>query len=157
LTPELDTLLGQIEPPVEANRKTRLLFGLACSQRVSHFLERPEVLANLRIFEEVINRQDWSEELTALATQSAQMASSHQGSKSLDGVGHAAVSATYACAKAIEGKARQAAEYAAYAMVYGEGGYGATCDASAFEREFSWQAEQLRRLLKLPHGRTSAA
>ena len=65
----------------------------------------------------------------------------------LDGVGHAAVSATYACAKAMEGKARQTAEYAAYAMVYGEGGYGATSDPSAFEPEYKWQAAKLRELL----------
>ncbi|MEI7430846.1 MAG: hypothetical protein WCL27_10350 [Betaproteobacteria bacterium] len=83
----------------------------------------------------------------ALITRSDALANRHQGSKSLDGVGHAAVSATYACAKAIAGCARQAAEYSAYAVVYGQGGYGATSDLTAYEPEFAWQEQQLKTLL----------
>lgn len=157
MIPELDALLRELEPPAEANLKIRLQFGLACSKRVSHLLERREALDNLKTLEALLNRKDWSEALPGLVADAAQLANTHQGSKSLDGVGHAAVSATYAFAKAIEGKARQAAEYAAYAMVYGEGGYGATCDASAFEPEFTWQAQQLRGLLRQHQVAPSAA
>ncbi len=157
MTPELDALLSELEPPDEANLEIRLRFGLAVCKRVSHLLERPEVLANLKTLERVLNRQDMRTELPALVAQAAQLANSHQGSRSLDGVGHAAVSATYACAKAVDGQARQAAEYAAYAVVYGEGGYGATGDASAFEPEFRWQAEALRALLRQRDGSASMA
>ena len=44
------------------------------------------------------------------------------------------------------GKARQAAEYAAYAAVYGQGGYGAVSDRESFEPEFQWQAACLASL-----------
>lgn len=148
MTPELDALLGELEPPTEANLETRLRFCLACCKRVLHLLERPEIVVVLQALEEALNRADLAHALPALVAQSAQLANSHPGSRSLDGVGHAAVSASYACAKAIEGRARQAAEYAAYAMVYGEGGYGATSDPAAFDPEFNWQSEQLRVLLK---------
>ena len=69
----------------------------------------------------------------------ANLANKHQGSESIDGCGHAAVSATYAIANALAGKACQAAEYAAYAVVYGRGGSGAVADRESFEPEFQWQ------------------
>ena len=56
------------------------------------------------------------------------------------------VSATYAVANALAGKALQAAEYAAYALVYGQGGYGAVADRESFQTEFSWQANCLASL-----------
>ena len=40
-----------------------------------------------------------------------------------------------------------AAEYAAYAAVYGQGGYGATSEPSSFVPEYQWQATQLKTLL----------
>jgi hypothetical protein len=70
----------------------------------------------------------------------------HPGSRSLDGSGHAAVSASYAVANALAGKALQAADYAAYAAVYGGGGYGAVADRASFEPEFAWQVDCLARL-----------
>ena len=72
------------------------------------------------------------------------LANQHRGSKSIDGCGHAAVSASYAVANAVNGKALQAASYAAYAKVYADGGYGAVADREAFEPEFSWQVGELR-------------
>jgi hypothetical protein len=39
-------------------------------------------------------------------------------------------------ANALAGKAFQAADYAAYAMVYGQGGYGAVADRESFKSEF---------------------
>lgn len=78
--------------------------------------------------------------------EASRLANQHTGSKSIDGCGHAAVSATYAVANAINGKAIEAASYAAYASVYAGGGYGAVADREAFEPEFSWQVAALTAL-----------
>ena len=147
VNPELHRLIAELEPASPDNLEVRLRFGLACAARVKHLLETPEALACLEEFGDLVRAQDFGSDLAALATRADGLANRHQGSRSLDGVGHAAVSATYASAKAIAGKARQAAEYAAYAAVYGQGGYGATTDPSAYEPEQQWQAEHLRELL----------
>ena len=139
-------MLRTLEPPLTSNLLLRLRFGLVCTQRVAHMMEQPEALACLSALEGIVE-QETLDELQALAEKADAVANHHQGSKSLDGVGHAAVSATYACAKAIAGKARQAAEYAAYAAVYGQGGYGATSEPSSFVPEYQWQATQLKTLL----------
>ena len=55
------------------------------------------------------------------------------------------MSATYAVASALAGKALRAAEYAAYAAVYGQGGYGAVSDPASFDIEHAWQADCLAR------------
>jgi hypothetical protein len=65
---------------------------------------------------------------------------------SIDGSQHSAVSATYAVANALAGKAREAADYAAYAAVYGYGGY-AVNDPESFASEHNWQMDALRGLL----------
>ena len=65
------------------------------------------------------------------------------------GLAHAAVSATYAVANALAGRALDAASYAAYASVYAYGGY-AVNDPSAFESEFDWQVRTLRELAGAP-------
>ncbi|MET0542783.1 MAG: hypothetical protein ABWZ88_13625 [Variovorax sp.] len=147
MPPDLDRLLNILEPAAPENLALRLRFGLACAQHVAHLLEDPEVLACLQTLRRIVDAQAPMSELPALAARADALANRHPGSRSLDGVGHAAVSATYACAKAIAGKARQAAEYAAYAAVYGQGGYGATSDPAAFEPEYEWQAGQLQGLL----------
>ena len=74
------------------------------------------------------------------------MANRHRGSNSIDGSAHAAVSATYALANALAGRALEAASYAAYAAIYAYGGY-AVNEPSAFEPEFQWQLVQLRQLV----------
>ena len=56
--------------------------------------------------------------------------------------------ATCAVANALAGKALQAAEYAAYSAVYGQGGYGAVAERESFEPEFSWQANFLASLAR---------
>jgi hypothetical protein len=40
----------------------------------------------------------------------------------------------------------QAASYAAYAVVYASGGYGAVIERESFETEFSWQLKILKEL-----------
>lgn len=142
----METLLRLLEAEPERYQTTRWLFGLVCVQRVAHLIEQEEVLACLQAFSDALDRGD-AAAMPALARRVAQLANGHHGSRSLDGVGHAAVSATYAFAKAVAGLARQAAEYAAYAAVYGGGGYGATSDPASFEPEYAWQARQLQALL----------
>jgi hypothetical protein len=53
------------------------------------------------------------------------------------------VSAAYAVAKAVDGKALEAASYAAYAVVYAQGGSAAVADRESFEPEFEWQLSAL--------------
>ncbi|KXA75454.1 hypothetical protein, partial [Bordetella pseudohinzii] len=119
----LERLARQLDLP--GDERLRLAFGQACVLRVAHLLEDPaavDCLAGLGCY--LQGRLD-REQLAALALAAAGLANRHPGSVSLDGCGHAAVSATYAVAAALAGKPLQAAEYAAYAAVYGQGGYGA--------------------------------
>lgn len=150
MTSDLDLLLKTLEPPTPGNERIRLAFGLACARRVEHLLEDADARECLEIFATMLQGSFLREDMTKLANRADQLANRHAGSRSIDGVGHAAVSATYACAKAIAGRARQAAEYAAYASVYGQGGYGATSDPASFEPEYRWQAERLKALLAGP-------
>lgn len=135
----LDRLARQLDLDAPANEHLRLAFGHACVRRVEHLLEEPAVLECLhglgRFLQGAISPAEFAER----AAQASRLANQHQGSKSIDGCGHAAVSATYAVANALAGKARQAAEYAAYAMVYGQGGYGAVAERESFQPEFDWQ------------------
>lgn len=148
MSPELDMLLRQLEPASSPNRPLRMQFGLAVCERVTHLVEQTEVLACLERFRRLHTCTTDTAALEQLGQEAAQLANGHPGSRSLDGVGHAAVSATYACAMAMQGRTRQAAEYAAYAMVYGQGGYGATTDPASFEPEWAWLANRLQSLLK---------
>jgi len=131
---------------LDARPRLRLRFGLACVQRVHHLLEDPAVIDCLAVLARHLDGQATEPELEAAAAEAARLANHHPGSRSLDGVGHAAVSASYAVANALAGKALRAAEYAAYATVYGEGGYGAVQQRESFQPEFDWQVEALQRL-----------
>ncbi|UTH72894.1 putative immunity protein [Chromobacterium sp. IIBBL 290-4] len=126
----------------------RLRFGLACALRVAHLLENPELAAALEGLKAYLAGDISRPALNVLALRSAELARSHPGSPSLDGCGHAAVSASHAVAMALSGRALQAAEYAAYAAVYGQGGYGAASEPEAFAPEFDWQIRLLRELAK---------
>ena len=128
---------GALDEP--ANERMRLEFGYACALRVKHFIEEPAVAECLFGLGQFLSGSLDRSHLEAMAAQASRLANQHQGSKSIDGAGHAAVSATYAVANALAGKALQAADYAAYAMVYGQGGYGAVADPGSFEPEFQWQ------------------
>jgi hypothetical protein len=157
MSPDLERLLIPLSPANAGNLAVRLRFGLACCERVAHLLEHPEIKDCLVSFRALLAGPSTSLEAhQPLGERAAALASHHPGSPSLDGVGHAAVSATYACAAAMAGKARQAAEYTAYAMVYGHGGYGATTDPESFVPEFAWQAQQLQALLAAEPAATRA-
>ena len=142
----LDRLAKQLDLAGPSNERLRLEFGHACVFRVKHLLEEPAVLVCFSALSEYLEGSLTHAQLEKAATEAARLANQHQGSKSIDGCGHAAVSATYAVANAVSGKAVQAAEYAAYALVYGQGGHGATADLESFEPEFLWQARCLASL-----------
>jgi hypothetical protein len=141
---ELDRLAREIGLEGPGNERLRLLFGHACVSRAVHLLESDAVRDGLAVLGAYLEGRAAREKLESAARLVQRLASEHPGSKSLDGCGHAAVSASYAVAKALVGKALQAAEYAAYAVVYGEGGYGAVADRASFEPEFAWQVARLR-------------
>ncbi len=129
----------------------RLAFGLACVERVKHLLEDPRALDCLAVLRAYVAGDAGRSALTAASRDVAEIANGHRGSNSIDGSSHAAVSATYAVANALAGRALEAASYAAYASVYAYGGY-AVNDPSAFESEFAWQAERFRELSRLRSG-----
>jgi hypothetical protein len=142
----LDRLARQRALAAPANERLRLAFGHACAQRVRHLLEDEAVTACLDGLGRYLAGGMERAEFDALAAQAAALANRHPGSKSIDGAGHAAVSASYAVANALAGKALQAADYAAYAAVYGQGGYGAVADRASFAPEFAWQVQCLASL-----------
>ncbi len=142
----LDRQARELALSAPAQEALRLRFGLACAQRVRHLLEDAGVIAGLDMLARFVDGRATRAELDAAADEAARLANHHPASRSLDGVGHAAVSASYAVANALAGRALRAAEYAAYAMVYGEGGYGAVQQRESFEPEFDWQLDCLRRL-----------
>jgi hypothetical protein len=142
----LDRLARELALDAPALQGLRLRFGLACAQRVRYLLEDAAVIACFDTLTRFVAGNATPAELEAACAEAARLANHHPGSRSLDGVGHAAVSASYAVANALAGKALRAAEYAAYATVYGEGGYGAVQQRESFQPEFDWQLDALRRL-----------
>ncbi|WP_077003073.1 hypothetical protein [Variovorax sp. KK3] len=134
----------------------RLAFGCACAERVRHLLEDEAVIRCLDTLSAFVAGRTDRIALEAVTAEAAALANHHQGSRSLDGVGHAAVSASYAVANALAGRAVQAADYAAYAAVYGDGGYGAVSDPESFVPEHAWQLATLERLAKDRGARTDS-
>lgn len=129
------------------NDRLRLAFGMACARRAAAGLEDADAIDVLGQAESYLAGDAPSADLAALAQKAAQIATSHRGSSSIDGSKHAAVSATFALAKALAGRAIEAADYAAYSVVYSYGGY-AVNDPSSFEQEHRWQVQELQRLLQ---------
>ena len=142
----LDHLAAELALAAPANERLLLEFGYACARRVEHLLEEPEVAECLRGFGAHLAGAGDRARLGRLALEAARLANHHQGSRSIDGCGHAAVSASYAVAKAIDGKALEAASYAAYAAVYAQGGSAAVAERESFQPEFEWQVASLVRL-----------
>ena len=130
---------------VAEDEPLRLAFAAACIARVRHLMEAPRALELADALREAAATRRSFLDLAPLAQEAAQLARTHPGSRSLDGGGHSAVSATHALAKALAGDALAAADYAAYAAVYAYGGY-AVNDRAAFEPEFDWQVQTLRDL-----------
>lgn len=143
----LASLAKDIHLDAPSNERLRLAFGHDCAMRVQHLLEDPAVLQCLSNLGRYLDGTLDDTALQQAASEATRLANQHPGSKSIDGCGHAAVSATYAVANALAGKAIQAAEYAAYAAVYGQGGYGAVSDLDSFQSEFAWQVDHLSSLV----------
>ena len=143
---DISAELKRLETRVLDPMRLRLAFGCACAERVRQMLEDAEVLHRLDALAGYLRGQVDDGTLAQVSTFAASLANRHQGSRSLDGVGHAAVSASYAVANALAGRATQAAEYAAYAAVYGGGGYGAVADPESFVPERAWQSAKLHEL-----------
>ena len=144
----LEQLASEIDLSGPANERLRLVFAYACAARIQHLLEEPEVVECLAVLGKVVEGDLDTATLETARAEADRLANQHRGSKSIDGCGHAAVSASYAVANAINGRALQAASYAAYALVYADGGYGAVAQPEAFASEFAWQLRTLRQLTK---------
>ena len=146
---ELDRVASSLNLAAPESRELALSFGLACAKRVEHLLEEAEVLACLNVLEQYVSGAANSESLFKASEAAALLANRHCGSKSIDGCGHAAVSASYGVSKALSGKAVEAAQYCAYAAVYAAGGYAAVAEREAFAPEFAWQLQRLQALTKV--------
>jgi len=133
-------------------RMLRLRFGLACANRVRHLLEDPRAVELLDVLQAFVDGIADDAVLQAAVAEAALVANHHRGSTSIDGTKHSAVSATYAVANALAGKALDAADYAAYSTVYGYGGY-AVNDPDSFAPEHAWQLTMLTQLI---HEETAA-
>ena len=127
--------------------RTRFEFCFACASRINHLLELDEALSAYQDFKSYLAGQVSQDDFENLQATIFSIANKHQGSKSLDGTKHSAVSATYALANAINGNAVAAAEYAAYSKTYGYGGY-AVSDLDSYQEEYSAQVAILQELLE---------
>ena len=143
---ELQKLAAAHSLADESHQRLRLAFGLACANRVRHLLEQPRAVELLDVLQAFVDGRADDTALQAAAAEAAHLANHHRGSKSIDGTGHSAVSATYAVAAALAGKVQDAAEYAAYSAVYGYGGY-AVNDPDSFAPEYAWQVSAFESLL----------
>ena len=144
---ELQKLAAERSLADENHRALRLAFGLCCANRVRHLLEQPRAVELLDVLQAFVDGHAEDAARQAAAIEAAQLANHHRGSKSIDGTGHSAVSATYALAAALAGNALDAAEYAAYSTVYGYGGY-AVNEPESFTPEYLWQVNALYELLQ---------
>ena len=145
---ELHALAAAHSLADENHLALRLKLGLACANRVRHLLEEPRAAELLDVLQAFVDGRSDDASLARAADEAAQLANHHRGSTSIDGTQHSAVSATYAVANALAGKALDAAEYAAYATVYGYGVY-AVSDPDSFAPEYRWQVSTLEALLAL--------
>ena len=153
MNPILSRLISSANLDAPTREPLRLAFGLACASRVQHLLEDPQAVECLAWLQAFVDGTADRAALDEAREAIAKVANGHRGSNSIDGTAHAAVSATYAVANALAGRALDAASYAAYATVYAYGGY-AVNDPQSFEAEFAWQVERFRELAGLD---TSAA
>ena len=130
----------------DEHRAIRYAFAHACAERVRHRLEQPRAVELLDVLRDYVAGRVDDAALQAANEEAQVIGNQHRGSPSIDGSQHSAVSATYAVAKALAGKALDAADYAAYSTVYGYGGY-AVNDPESFASEHAWQVDTLTALL----------
>jgi hypothetical protein len=141
---ELELLIAELRLSDAGNESVRWRFVCACAERVQHLLEDAEVRECVRILGEHAEGRLDPHTFAEAQARAALLANRHRGSPSIDGCGHAAVSASYAVANALAGKAVATADYSAYAMAYAQGGAAAVANRESFELEFAWQIETLK-------------
>jgi hypothetical protein len=142
---ELLELAKSVQLNEPRNEKLRWAFALACANSIRHLVEHPDALAALDTLQRYVDGHATEQERIAAAESAAHIAQHHHGSTSIDGTAHAFVSATYAVANALAGKAIETADYAAYATVYNYGAY-ALNDPSSFAEVHRWQVNTLHAL-----------
>jgi hypothetical protein len=145
--PDLKKIADALNDPA-VDERLRLAFACACIEPVAANLEDDAAIEAWRAFKARMNEAKPGQvpQLTDLADALARIANQHPGSKSIDGTRHAAVSATYALSKAVQGKEVEAAAYAAYSEIYGYGGY-AVSDPASFAEVHQRQLGMLSALL----------
>jgi hypothetical protein len=142
----LESLAAEIGLAGSPQEELRLAFGHACALRVEHLLEQQAVKTCLDKLGRYLHGELDAVAFEQVQQEAGRLANRHCGSTSIDGCGHASVSASYAVAHALNGRALQAASYSAYATVYAGGGYAAVSERDAFDSEFSWQVAALAAL-----------
>ncbi len=145
--PELRRLAQEVDLYGEDQFKLRVVFGVACIERIEHLLTDNSMIDALSIGKAFVSGECNERELEGAASRASQVARSHSGSNSLDGAGSAAVSTSHGVVAALEGRALEAAEYAAYASVYSQASYAVT-DLSAYADEHAWQIGKFQELVK---------
>jgi hypothetical protein len=140
--PELLKLARELRLEDDDQISLRVAFGIACIERVENLLTEQKVSDCLRVGKRFLKGEASEYELTGAARRAAELATSHKGSNSLDGSGNAAVSTSYGVAAALDGRALEAAEYAAYAKVYSYASYAVT-DLANYGDEHIWQISAL--------------
>src|ERR1700712_1868566 len=101
---DLRKLAEQLDLDAPGQRLHSLRFAQACVERVKHQLEEEEAFAACQAFCDYLDGRLDEASFEAVAAHVLVVANQHRGSKSIDGSQHAAVSATYALAKAINCK-----------------------------------------------------
>ena len=144
----LESLAASINLAAPGHERLGMAFSHACVGRVQHLLDENAVQDCLAVLGRFLEGSAGRAELDQATQDAARLANGHRGSKSIDGCGHAAVSATYAVARALAGKPIDAASYAAYAAVYAQGGYAAVAERESFEPEHAWQVAALEALAR---------
>lgn len=88
----LERLAKRLDLDAARNERLRLEFGHVCVRRVEHLLEEREVVDCLAGLGRYLDGAIGHEQLQQVCAQAAGLANRHQGSTSIDGCGHAAVS-----------------------------------------------------------------
>lgn len=130
---------------LQNQQKPRYALALACAERIRHLLIDPTLIQAHSAAVENFRQQDYPA-IRQQAVKVAALAASHRGTNSGDGSGNAAVSASYALARALDGDAISAAEYSAYALVYSYSSHAVT-RPEAYQDEYDWQLRELRHIL----------
>jgi hypothetical protein len=144
---ELIQLAKRVDLDNQDQFRLRIAFGVACVEHVEQLLTDTAVIQSLSVGKAFVAGKRNEGDLAKAAITASASARSHPGSSSLDGGGSAAVSTSFGVAAALEGRALEAAEYAAYASVYSYASHAVT-DITAYQDEHAWQINKLRELVK---------